>query len=596
MPSPNHRSRASLASTSTGAAIRRGDLKISDPIPFNESRDMFTTSASVPSPGPASAYQSNDTTWQHQNLPPQEYHHRHVSEVPINMTLRNSAGPSLIPSSMSSVPSKSSMSQKKPGGLRATLKRMFTGRKHRSVPAQANNYHYSDPGQLLPVSEQHQPRQSEPPQAPGHAIPGRALTSHSVHSTLEQNLPSSPRRGRRNTLPSLVFSDKDLGSLAALTNWAAGESTQQSKRSKEDCVSDGQLKRRSRSADQLNEALRSSGVEPSPTRDRASEIAYWRNSAIENPVPVYSGQSIAVDPVYVTAAPVSSTAESERASSSAANPMQAFDFGLDLSNVDDTSLEQRINTLEIKLIDFEYAIAKLQGTKISNPVRESRHFNQGPMQDGFPNDYADATLTSVSSQESSYLASSPNTVNNMSFLSSPGDSPSLSPEREDLFRPQRSSKATTATITPYNSKPKTPPPPESPTSIHIPLDKFEALLEMVKDEKAARLRLEEQVMELQKEVEILRTPVYATIREAPYPTPSPESSHHNIPATPRVLHRSPGFQLNYPPPEISRFSGTDQESENEQEEGGFEEVYETPLENSRKTFETARDDVRLPVI
>lgn len=513
----------------------------------------------------------------------------------MNITLRNSAGPSLIPSSMSSVPSKSSMSQKKPGGLRAALKRMFTGRKHQSVPARADHYHYSDPGQLLPVSEQHQPTQLEPPQAPRHAIPARALTSHSIHNPpFEENLPSPPRRGRRNTLPSLVFSDKDLGSLAALTNWAAGEGTQESKRAKEDCVSDGQLKRRSRSADQLNEALRSSGVEPSLTRDRASEIAYWRNSAIENPVPVYSGQLIAVDPVHITA-PESSTEESERASSSAGNPMQAFDFGLDLSNVNDTSLEQRINTLEIKLIDFEYAIAKLQGTKISNPVRDLRHFNQEPIDDVFANDHADSTLTSMSSQGSSYLASSPNTVNNMSFLSSPGDSPPLSPERDDLFRPQRSSKATTATITPYNSKTKTPPLPESPTSIHIPLDKFEALLEMVKDEKAARLMLEEQVMELQKEVESLKAPVYATIREAPYPTPSPESSHH-VPATPRALHRSPGFQLNYPPPEISRFSGTDQESEMEHEEEGFEEVYETPLENTRKTFETARDDVRLPAI
>ncbi|KIW13913.1 hypothetical protein PV08_06694 [Exophiala spinifera] len=588
MPSPNHRPRASLASTSTGAAIRRGDLKISDPIPFSESRDMFTSSASVPSPGFASAYRPNDTTWPHQSPPPREYHNRHVSEVPVNMTLRNSAGPSLIPSSMSSVPSKSSMSQKKPRGLRAALMRMFKGRKHQSAPAQANNYHYSDPGQLLPVNEQHQPTQPEPPQPRGHAIPPQALTSHSIHSNFAENLPSPPRRRRRNTLPSLVFSEKDLDSLAALST--------ETKRAKEDCVSDGQLKRRSRSADQLNEALRSSGMERSPTRDRASEIAYWRNSAIENPVPVYSGQSIAVDPVHVTG-PVSSTEESERGSSSAANPMQAFDFGLDLSTVDNTSLSQRINTLEIKLIDFEYAIAKLQGTKLSNPVRDSRHFAEGQIDNVFPADRADTTLASSSSQDSSYPASSsPNTVNNMSFLSSPGDSPPLSPEREDLFRPQRSSKATTATITPYNSKSKTPPPPDSPTSIHIPLDKFAALLEMVKDEKAARLRLEEQVMELQKEVESLKAPVYASIREAPYPTPSPESSHHP-PATPRALHRSPGFQLNYPPPEISRFSGTDQESENDQEEEeGFEEVYETPLENSRKTFEISRDDVRLPVI
>jgi hypothetical protein len=51
--------------------------------------------------------------------------------------------------------------------------------------------------------------------------------------------------------------------------------------------------------------------------------------------------------------------------------------------------------------------------------------------------------------------------------------------------------------------------------------------------------------------------------------------------------------LNYPPPEISRFSGTDPESDHENEDDGFEEVYETPLEDIRRTFETAREEPRL---
>ncbi|KAK5233175.1 hypothetical protein LTR47_005672 [Exophiala xenobiotica] len=580
MPSPNHRPRASLASTGTGAAIRRGDLKISDPIPFNESRDMFITTNSIPSPRFNAGYRPNDTTWPRKSTSAQEYHVRHVSDMP--------------PGSMSSIPSKSSLNQKKPGGLRATLKRMFTGRKHRSAPAKTDGYHYSDPGHLLPVAEQ-QPS-TQPHYAPSFAlvVPRRALTSHLTRQQPEdfdQSLPSPPRRRRRNTLPSLVSSDKDSGSLSAMGNRPSGQEFQDKKWAKEDYVSDGQLKRRSRSADALNEALRSGGLEPSPTRDRAGEIAYWRNSAIQNPVPVYSGQSITVDPVHVPGG-VSSMEDSDAESSALANPMQAFDFGLDIGNAGGTTLEQRINTLEIKLVDFEYAIVKLQGTKISNPARNSRPDTRRPLHDIFVDDNTYPTLTSSSSHDTSYL-STPATVHDVSFLSSPGDTPPLSiPENDDdLFRPNRASKATTATITPYTARHRSPARSQSPTSIHIPLDKFEALLEMIKDEKAARQKLEEQVMGLQKEVDSLKTPVYATIREA-YPTPSPESSHH-APATPRALHRAPGFQLNYPPPEISRFSGTDPESDHENEDEGFEEVYETPLEDIRRTFETAREEPRL---
>jgi hypothetical protein len=107
-------------------------------------------------------------------------------------------------------------------------------------------------------------------------------------------------------------------------------------------------------------------------------------------------------------------------------------------------------------------------------------------------------------------------------------------------------------------------------------------MEFIREEQVARRKLEEQMMELQREVETLRTPVFATIREA-YPTPSPKSSHTNT--TPRSLHRAPHFQ-NTNSKEVSRFSGTEVDSDPEEVEG-FEDVYATPHEG-RKTFETAR--------
>ncbi|KAI1613163.1 hypothetical protein EDD37DRAFT_335640 [Exophiala viscosa] len=587
MPSLNHRSRGSLGTTNTGAALRRGDLKISDPIPFTDSRDMFPQ----PTPAMSSAYDlaplPNETTWPRRTSPPQEYHVRHTSDAPVNAAVRNSAGPSLIPSSMSSIPSKGSLTQKKPGGLRATLKRMFTSKRHRSAPVETNHYAHSDPYHLRPVTEQqNQPREDPPPPM----VPVRADTALGSHSSNHrpsesvQSIPHPTRHARRNTLPTLVFDDREMRFAPAMGKSPNGDAYHEGKWVKEDYVSDGQLKRRSRSADALHKLLRSEGVESISSRDRESEIAYWRNSATQNPVPVYSGQSISVDPAHVLGR-VSSVEESER-DSARPDPMHAFDFGLEVDR-DKTGLEQRVNTLEIKLFDFEYAIARLQGNNIPKP---NLPYTRGSVHDVFPDNNTNPTLTSPPSLETSYLAS-PATVNDVSFLSSPGESPRFASPDEDFFRPQRASKATTATIRPSTTRRQSPGRSRdcSPTSIHIPVEKFEALLDLMKEEKDARIRLEAQVMELQKEVASLQTPVYATIREA-YPTPSPESTHTS-PATPRALHRTQGFQLKYPPPDVSRFSETDPDSDAEE---GFQDVYETPREE-RNTFETARDSPRLAV-
>lgn len=588
MPSPNHRSGGSLSLASTGAAVRRGDLKISDPIPYDESGEMFNGPNTVPPTRYHSAHPSNDATWPRKSTPIQDFHMRHVSDVPANTSTRLSAGPSLIPSSMSSIPSKSSLNQKKPGGLRAVLKRMFSGKRHRSVPSGTNGYHYSDPSYLNPVIEQPtRPRLDSAPALGTETIARTtALTSHATYQqpeSTDQSVSIPPRRGRRNTLPSLVFSDKDSSLVPAINNWAVDEPSQPKLWVKEDFVSDGQLKRRSRSADQLNELLRRGGVEPSPTRDRAGEIAYWRNSAIAKPVPVYSGQSIAVDPVHVLGT-ASAVEDSEHESSSIVHPMQTFDFGLDGTLRDDSSLEQRVNTVEIKLIDLEYAIAKLQGTDIPKPMSGSAPFTRGSIHNIFLQDKKTPTPTSLSSNDVSYL-SSPATGHDLTFLSSPGASPFPSPEVDGMFRSQRASKATTATIRPLTARKRSPRCSRgtSPSSIHISPDRFETLIEMVREEQDARQKLEVQIMEMQKELDCLRTPVYATIKEA-YPTPSPNSTHQT-PDTPRskTLHRTQPFHLGGPQ-EISRFSGTEVSDEEE----GFEDVYETPLEK-RNTFETARD-------
>ncbi|KIV97471.1 hypothetical protein PV10_01222 [Exophiala mesophila] len=593
MPSPNHRSSRSLSLAGTGAALRRGDISISDPIP-QDPDEAYVGTEMVAHTRYLSAPPANDPSWTPKTDAAQwDSHYRHVSagNAVSNPSARVSTGPSLMPSSMSSAPSKSSLTPKKASGFRATIKRMFSSKRHRSVPNTVGETQYlrSDPGHLNPVVEQAPAVEVTQPHALTAPAQSTALGSHSTHyqSQSVDIQPAEPLfpRGRRNTLPSLVFSDKDTSMDVAAGERSAQQSRQDHHWSKEDHVSEGQFRRRSRSADALNQLVKQAETDSATSRNRASEIAFWRTSAIQNPVPVYSGQSIAVDPVHVPQ-PTESIDDYNPPSSNF-NPLGSFDFGLEQDN-DGTgiSLEQRVNTLEIKLFDFEYALAKLQGVDIPKPVLPPHGDNRRSIIQEFTSNPPHPVSSSPSSHAFGF-PSSPDTSHDATFLSSPDPSSQASPTQGDKFPSQRTSKATTATIRPSNTREKSPR-PSSPQSIHIPVEKFEALLDIVKQEQEARRKLEEQVLEMQQELDALRSPVYATIREA-YPTPSPESSHAAV-STPRLLHRAPAFQIGLVK-EISRFSNTETDSnvDDVDDVDGFEDVYETP-QGRKNTFETARGD------
>ncbi|EXJ77148.1 hypothetical protein A1O3_10306 [Capronia epimyces CBS 606.96] len=558
MPSQSHRPRGSAGLALTSAALRRGDVKISDPIPFDESGDAFSHSKPVIQSFHSSGYRHDDASWLRNNHPTQEAHTRYVSDLRAYAGARDSLEPSSLPRSMSSIPSKASLDQRKPGGIRAALKRIFSSRRHTSAPTGSNGYQYGNHNRLLSVSEQPtQPRVD--PASPSETLSrGAALRSHSTHQqadSLKQSSPILLRRGRRNTLPSMVFNDKESGLDHTIANWGRASHNEWPK---EDYVSDSQLNRRSRSADALNERQRQEDYRSSYIRDRASEIAYWRTSAIENPVPVYSGQFIAVDPGHVLC-PGKSAVDLAPVPGSA-SPMQSFEFGLNSTDRDSTALEQRVNTLEIKLFDFEYAIAKLQGNNIQKPMVHAKTFARGAVHNVFPGSNTHLAMTSGPSPNLNRRCS-PKTVHASTFLSSPGESPPSSPEEGKRVRPQRASTATTVTIRPSSARRRSASRSSrtSQSSIHMSADKFRALMGLIEEEKVARQQLEAQVIELQKELEDMRTPIYATIRDA-YPTPSPESAHDSS-GTPRTLHRTHGFQLSHSGSEISRFSETDPDSD-----------------------------------
>jgi hypothetical protein len=135
MPSPkapDRYSNGSLLRSSTGAAIRRGEIKISDPLPYDQDAPTVAT--------------RHNSDWPIKNPTTTMQRGRHYSTGNLEPgdAGRASMGPSLIPSSISTAPSKGSISQKKQTGFRATLRRMFGSKKGRSsMEEQRKEYHRS---------------------------------------------------------------------------------------------------------------------------------------------------------------------------------------------------------------------------------------------------------------------------------------------------------------------------------------------------------------------------------------------------------------------------------------------------------------------
>ena len=259
----------------------------------------------------------------------------------------------------------------------------------------------------------------------------------------------SPRRRRRNTLPSLILTDQEAQILAGPKDdlsaklWRRAEPTE------------AQLKRRSRSADALNDLVASYVRDENAPRDRASQIAYWRTSIISNPTPVWP-DSRRVDQQQ--------SFEYGR-DDTKLEPIQTFDFGLTKPEAEPASLEDRVNTLEVKLFDFEYAIAKLQGNDIPKPILYPKPKRRS-IHELFPDNSAKSTLTSSSSGGHEPT----------SFLTSPDESPIPSTEQDESFRPDRSSKATTIRpLTARRHSSRRPNAP-SPSPARISSDQFDALM------------------------------------------------------------------------------------------------------------------------
>lgn len=375
--------------------------------------------------------------------------------------------------------------------------------------------------------------------------------------------PASGQLGqRRNTVPSLLLVPPEE-SIAHSTNSPRPEllSPKPDISSKRHTPSPMQFKRRSRSADDLADILHSAQKSPD-RRDRAEEIAFWRNSVVIDPLPDFSSAQPIPDVEHTDSMPRFEQPEARPRPS--LEPVQDFDFDLGEKINDNrpATLLERVNTLEVKLFDFEFALTRLQGTDVAKPSLPPKPSHQSTLRE------VRSALSDLSRHESP-------TTNDLSQRSSPSEN--CQPTTSGELRVDRASKATTIRPT-HQRVPSARSQASSPSSVRLTREQYDALFGLIQDEKLARQHLEVQVMNLQKEVDIMRSPVYAYVRPAEYPTPSPDSFHDPASgATPRTLHRSPRMRSERELHETSRFSMTETDPETEADDL-YPEVYETPQE------------------
>lgn len=424
------------------------------------------------------------------------------------------------------------------------------------------------------------------------ATPGRPLQSHATKThrnvdsidAVEQSPELDQFGKKRNTVPELSV---DLIGSSEGAEYRQLDSLQirpaprrPGTAVKRDPLSTPHLNRRSRSADALIDLLRSPASRASDRRDRSEEIAFWRNSVVLDPLPQMPPIESTTSVNSLRDEPLPGQVLSRQPRPSI-EPVQDFDFGLNapLNSTRSATLQERVNTLEVKLVDFEYALAKLQGNDIIRPSFPQKPARQKSNHDVFAES-----------------ADSSSSTNGTSTRSSPRDGwrpSSPLPQAQLQCKQDRTSKATT--IKPTHRRRPSSRSQISNASIHITRSQYDALRGLIEDEKNARQKLEIQVGNLQQQVDTLRTPVQSYIRPAQYPTPSPDSFHDSgaVATTARPPQSSPALRQEKHYNETSRFSMSETEPETEvdtddpNDPGGISpDTFETPQENNFR-FEPA---------
>ncbi|PGH04781.1 hypothetical protein GX51_03265 [Blastomyces parvus] len=492
--------------------IQSEDIKISDPIPRARSSqdavDAFPPHNSEPISTSAvfSANKSPPATPGMDASP----HTTRINQM-------NGATSHAPQNSISTTMTNDSVTRRRRGSTLKSVMRKLFGRKRRSDPESLRReaHNISRPSPWTPtletvehpvkmVSGSLRSRSNRAPslptnshslvQTPSQSPLKRAGGSHSRRSGSRSPRLDYRRPRRRATLPSIVLSTHEARELAIQI--AQQNSRRNSIHSPTRGVEEPdafeqktskQQKRRSRSASELRATARSHRMSPIQWRRRSDEIKFWRESFLK----VDASPSMSARPE--TRSTIASVLENtEHAEAEVEQPLDdPFHFTALMGTMQDnseTGLAQRVNMLEVKLMDLEFAIAKLQGHDVS-PAKQT--FEAG-MRRNSPYSHQQGTATATNALPSSFVSS---------FVSSPSITPprtSPTPDRPD----------STATLRPYTASHSVScQTPSSFTSDFkgISVEQYSALTTLVRREQTARKLLEQQILQLQRDVSQLQS-------------------------------------------------------------------------------------------
>ncbi|KAK2738241.1 hypothetical protein FQN55_000656 [Onygenales sp. PD_40] len=428
----------------------------------------------------------------------------------------NSATSHAPQDSISSAMSKDSVKHRRRGSTLKSVMRKIFGRKRRSDPESMihedgapRNSQWTPTLQPVErparaVSDSLRSRSNRAPSLPNQAI-------SPVHNPIadpftDRGTPHRPqsnngsprldyrRPRRRATLPSIVLSTQEARELAVKV--AQQDSRPNSVHSPTRDMEDPgdlpqktsrQQKRRSRSASALRDTARAHRMSPIQWRRRSDEIKFWRESFMK----ADASTSILTRPE--TRSTIDSVLQdTDHAEVDQVEIDQALDNTFNFSTLmgtmqdnSDINLAQRVNTLEVKLMDLEFAIAKLQGHDISpakQTFEKSVRRHSPYQQDASPNAGLDPPP---------FISS---------FRSSPADTPPRTSPTAD--RP-----SSTVTLRPYTASHhiSTSQTPSSSVSDFkgISVEQYSALTTLVRREQSARKLLEEQLFQLQRDMALV---------------------------------------------------------------------------------------------
>ncbi|KAL8910470.1 MAG: hypothetical protein Q9171_004221 [Xanthocarpia ochracea] len=427
---------------------------------------------------------------------------------------------------------------KKPrsGGFRNTFRRLF-GRKSPkdriSLPAPAS-YPRHDPNEFITsaVDVAKQRSASVPTQT---VLRTSALGSHSpfpvplpaassVTESIgpqrpERSPPLPPTRPRRTSLPSVILNPQEGAEIGdqlpglgfhdvrekVLDHGSIGFAV----------TSGSNPKRRSKSADDLREGAKEHRMSPIQWRRwrrRSDEIRYWRESADETVPGFIAPESRQPSPEHALVRRqgfVEQTPPMPQEEEHEARPHPSdFNFGLSpgaMHSQEHISLEERLVTLEIKLMDFEYAISKLQAdiksVDIKSPTEDiSQHYEASPQ--------PPSNSTFLQPPPRPVLMSSPTSNYDQSPESTPGLQQLPFGIHGPANQPQPRPTSIATTLKPAHGDRSS-----RNSMTELTIEHYTTLITLIRREQSARIRLEDQVTILQQEIQSMKSPSQNSLRE-----------------------------------------------------------------------------------